>query len=503
MLMAYTVQSEQDRRSMLEVVGASSTDDLFAQIPRQLRENTLKLEPGIGEQELHLRAGALAAADRPPDDKSFLGAGCYRHFVPAAVRALVSRSEFATSYTPYQPEVSQGTLAHIFEFQTCICELTGMDVANASLYDGASALAEAAFMAFRTTRRDGIAVSTGVHPEAVQVLDTYAGGPGLAVRRLPLDPRSGATVLETNRSGATQPGVGASGGVGAVLVQQPNHLGVIEDLELLAQAAHAAGSLLVVSVNPATLGVLESPGALGADIVVGDAQVFGCPPSFGGPSVGFLACRQAQVRQIPGRLVSQTVDADGRVCYALTLQTREQHIRRAKATSNICSNQALSALAATIHLALLGPVGLKERGEICLQRAHYLRSRLCALPGVRPLVEGAFFNEFALRLPLSADDFVQAMRARGVDPGVPLARLSRGTAGPSKVAVPIEPDVDHQAALARAYDALLVAVTELNPPEALDAYVSAATEVLSSQGRAPSRLSPHPAAQVPPGGEGR
>ncbi len=212
-------------------------------------------------------------------------------------------------------------------------------------------------------------------------------------------------------------------------MQQPNYLGVVEDLEPLADAAHAIGALLVVSVNPAALGLLEAPGRAGADIVVGDAQAFGCPPSFGGPSVGFLACRQDHIRQIPGRLVSQTVDADGRVCYALTLQAREQHIRRAKATSNICSNQALSALAATIHLALLGPAGLAQRADICLQRAHYLQSRLCALPGVRLLVEGPFFNEFALLLPGSAAKFRAAMRARGVDPGVPLERLFAGQAG--------------------------------------------------------------------------
>jgi glycine dehydrogenase subunit 1 len=468
--MPYTVHSEQDRRRMLEVVGASRIDELFAQIPEELRGMTLRLPPGMSEQELRARTGALAAANRPPGDTSFLGAGCYRHFVPAAVRALVSRSEFATSYTPYQPEVSQGTLEHIFEFQTCICELTGMDVANASLYDGASALAEAAFMALRTTRSNEVIVSAGVHPESVQVVDTYAGGPGITVRRLPLEPQSGAT-----RPGASDlaPAV-ARTGLGALLVQQPNHLGIIEDLGSLAEAAHAVGALLVVAVDPSTLGVLESPGALGADIVVGDAQVFGCPPSFGGPSVGFLACREEHLRQIPGRLVSKTVDADGRDCYTLTLQAREQHIRRARATSNICSNQALSALAATIHLALLGPTGLRERGEIGLQRAHYLHSLLCTLPGVRPAVEGPFFREFALGLPLRAEDFVSAMRAKGVDPGVPLSRLSKG---------PVRrPDVGLEADTGLGDDVLLVAVTELNPPEALDTYFVAAAEVLSSHG---------------------
>ena len=445
---------------MLELIGAPSAQSLFAQIPGQLRRAPLDLPRGLSEQDMRVSVEALAAADRPPGPASFLGAGCYRHFVPAAVRALVSRSEFATAYTPYQPEVSQGTLEHIFEFQTCICEITGMDVSNASLYDGPSALAEGAFMALRATHGDRIAVSAGVHPEARHVLATYASGPEIAVVSLPLDPRAGTTTIPSG------------GDLGAILVQQPNYLGVIEDLEALAEAAHALGALLVVSVNPAPLGLLESPGALGADIVVGDAQVFGCPPAFGGPSVGFLACCQEHVRQIPGRLVSQTVDEDGRVCYTLTMQAREQHIRRAKATSNICSNQALSALAATIHLALLGPSGLRDRADICLRRAHHLRTRLCALPGVAPLVDGPCFNEFALRLPCPAEDFRQAMRARGVDPGVPLVRLWQG----QPVTAEIAPVTGA---------ALLVAVTELNPPEALEAYVLAAAETLESLGTPP------------------
>jgi glycine dehydrogenase subunit 1 len=483
--MPYTVHSDEDRRHMLEVIGASSTADLFAQIPERLRGASLRLPPGLSEQETRVRLDALAAADRLPGPTSFLGAGCYRHFVPAAVRSLVSRSEFATAYTPYQPEVSQGTLEHIFEFQTCICEITGMDVSNASLYDGPSALAEGAFMALRATHGDHIAVSAGVHPESRHVLTTYASGPGLSILELPLDPGSGATALA---------GLGAPGGaalsqdIGAVLLQQPNYLGVVEDLEPLAVAAHAHGALLVVSVNPAPLGLLESPGVLGADIVVGDAQVFGCPPAFGGPSVGFLACKQEHLRQIPGRLVSQTVDEDGLVCYTLTLQAREQHIRRAKATSNICSNQALSALAATIDLALLGPTGLRDRADICLRRAHYLQSRLCALPGIRPLVGGPFFSEFALRLPCPAEDFRAAMRARGVDPGVPLARLWRGQPTPAQVA-------------ALADGVLLVAVTELNPPEALDAYVQAAGELLAPPGFAtagPSLAPGAPSGATPP-----
>jgi len=466
--MPYVVHHDEDRRAMLETIGATDVAELFEVIPPALRRAGLDLPPGLSEPEARAKIEALAAADRCLGPASYLGAGCYRHFVPAAVRALVSRSEFATAYTPYQPEVSQGTLQHIFEFQTCVCELTGLEAANASLYDGPSALAEAAFMALRLTQREEILVSAGVHPEAVAVVQTYAAGPGLPVRLVPLDPDSGATSLDN---------MSLSEAVGAILIQQPNCLGVIEDLEPIAEAAHAAGALLVVTVNPSVLGVLEAPGRLGADIVVGDMQVFGNAPSFGGPSVGFLACRAAHVRQLPGRLVGQTTDADGRVCYALTLQAREQHIRRAKATSNICSNQALNALAATVHLALLGPQGLRERGEICLQRAHHLQQRLCALPGVQPLVTGPFFSEFALRLPCSAADFVRAMRARGIDPGVPLARLRPGT---GSVLETVPTSTDKRPAGTLADQTLLISVTELNPPEELERYVVAAAEVLSA-----------------------
>jgi glycine dehydrogenase subunit 1 len=465
--MSQIVHTDDDRTVLVEALGIASVDELFSPIPAALLIDRLSLPEGLSEPETRAQVEALAAQDRPPHAASFLGAGCYRHFVPATVRALASRGEFATAYTPYQPEVSQGTLQHIFEFQTCVCELTGLDVANASLYDGPSALAEAAFMALRLTKREEILVSDGVHPEAVQVVRTYAQGPGLTVSGQPLDPVTGATVLDK---------ASLSPKVGVVLMQQPNVLGVVEDLRPAADAVHAAGALLVVSVNPGTLGVLEAPGRLGADIVVGDAQVFGNAPSFGGPSAGFLACRADHVRQIPGRLVGQTTDLDGRTCYTLTLQAREQHIRRARATSNICSNQALSALGATIHLALLGPRGLRERGEICLRRAHYLRDALCALPGVGPFAQGPFFHEFALTLPCPAADFVARMRARGVDPGVPLTRLATGSA--PAAARGGDPAANVRFA-APAANVLLIAVTELNPPEALDRYVAAAREVLT------------------------
>ena len=466
--MAYVCHRDEDRQRLFDAIGRTGVEDLFASIPVTLRRS-LDLAGPLSEAEVSDLLETLAAINRRAHSASFLGAGCYRHFIPAAVRALVSRSEFATAYTPYQAEVSQGTLQHIFEFQSAMCELTGLEVANASLYDGPSALAEAAFMALRVTKRDEIVLSAGVHPEAAEVLATYAAGPGIAVRTLPLDPVTGRTLIGEPRSvgrpaasggdgrdGGDEPsGRDGLGGAGVIVAQQPNFLGVVEDLAGLASAAHAGEALLVVLHNPMTLGVLAAPGSLGADIVVGDAQVFGSSMSFGGPSVGFLTCREAHLRQIPGRLVGQTVDVDGRTCYTLTLQAREQHIRRAKATSNICSNQALNALAATVYLSLLGPNGLRELGELCVRRAHDLHSRLCSLPGVRPAATGPFFHEFALNLPMDDVEFAHAMRARGVDPGVPLSRFGRP-------------------------GSILVAVTELNPPEALDRHVAAAREILDA-----------------------
>jgi len=434
---------------MLATIGAASIGELFEPIPELLRVGGAALPAGLSEPEVRARVERLARKNAPCNSGSFLGAGCYQHAIPAAVRALVGRSEFVTAYTPYQAEVSQGTLQSIFEFQTAVCELTGLDVANASLYDGHSACAEAAFMACRETRRERIVLSGGLHPETVDVVRTYGSGPGLTVDVTALEPTNGRTSVGT---------IGDLSDAAALVVQQPNFFGIVEEIESLAEVARAAGALLIVVQNPLTLGILESPGQLGADIAVGDTQVFGTPMSYGGPSAGYLACRQKHLRQIPGRLVGQTVDADDRISYCLTLQAREQHIRRAKATSNICSNQALCALAATVTLALLGPEGLRELGEVCVRRSHYLASRLGELPGVTPLFSGAFFHEFALRLPVDAAQFARSMARRGIQPGVPLARF--------------KPEWDRL---------LLVAVTEINTPEALETYLSAAAEVLSKE----------------------
>lgn len=449
--MSYLPHTDADRQAMLAAIGVASTDDLFSPIPADLRVRTLDLPPGLSEAEVRRRLEGLAARNQVCRSAAFLGAGCYHHFVPAAVRALTSRAEFLTAYTPYQSEVSQGTLQHIFEFQTAVCELTDLEVANAGMYDAPSALAEGALLALRHTRRERLVVSTGVHPEAREVLATYASGPGIETAELGLDPRTGRTL---------SPHPALLAGAGALLVQQPNFFGVIEDLAPLAEAAHDAGALLVVSQNPMTLGLLAAPGTVGADVAVGDMQVFGSPMSFGGPSAGYLACRAEYLRQLPGRLVGQTTDLDGRPCYTLTLQAREQHIRRAKATSNICSNQALNALAATIYLALMGSTGLREVGDVCVRRAHYLHERLCALPGVEPLFQGPFFNEFALRLPTGAASFAAAARARDVDPGVPLGRFA-----------------------SELEDVLLVAVTELNTPADLELYLTAARDILGGDAR--------------------
>ncbi|MCL5736974.1 MAG: aminomethyl-transferring glycine dehydrogenase subunit GcvPA [Actinobacteria bacterium] len=450
--MSYLALTETDRRLMMESIGVSSIEELFEPIPAPLRLNALALPPGLTESETRAKLRRLASRNRVSGSTSFLGAGCYQHSVPAAVSALVARSEFATAYTPYQAEVSQGTLQAIFEFQSVICELTGLDVANASTYDGSSAAAEAALMALRATKRRRIVCSGGLHPETLKVIETYASGPGISVDTMGLEIGTGRTPI---------PSPGNIDDCAAVLVQQPNFFGVIEDVAALVQAAHSADALLVVIQHPLTLALLEAPGKLGADIAAGELQAFGNPMSFGGATAGYLACREQHVRQLPGRIVGQTVDAGGRTCYALTLQAREQHIRRAKATSNICSNQALNALAATIYVALLGPQGLAELAQICLERAHSLQARLCELPGISPFFEGPFFNEFALRLPGDAGDFATAMRKLGIDPGVPLGRFS--------------PDLAN---------ILLVAVTEENSPADLDSFVAGAETALRQRGAA-------------------
>lgn len=429
---------------MLSAIGVDSVDGLFEDIPQAVRlGRPLDLPAGLSEAELAAEVSGLAQRNVPAAQQvSFLGAGVYDHYVPALVDSLASRSEFLTIYTPYQPERSQGVLQSIFEYQTSICELTGLDVANASLYDGGTAVAEAAFLAAAATRRDRVVVSAGLHPEYRQVLKTETAG---------CAPQAGGIVSEVPCVGSGTSLEELSAAVddttAAVMVQSPNFFGGIEDMAAAARVAHEAGALFVAIVDPISLGLLVPPGDYGADIAVGDGQPLGSPMSFGGPHLGFMAVRQKLVRLLPGRLVGETVDAQGRRGYVLTFQTREQHIRRDKATSNICSNHALNALAAVIYMSWLGGRGLPELATLCARKAQYLRERLLALPGVQPYTEGPIFREFALRLPCPADQAVNALAERGYLAGLDLARFY--------------PDLD---------DVLLVAVTERRTRSEMDAF---------------------------------
>jgi glycine dehydrogenase subunit 1 len=373
---------------------------------------------------------------------------------------VVSRSEFLTAYTPYQPERSQGVLQSIFEYQTAVCELTGLDVSNASMYDGGTALAEASVLAGAHTRRGSILLSAGVHPEYRQVLVTETAGNGPEPHVVPLA-GGGLTDLDALRAAAGDD-------TAAVVVQQPNFFGGLEDVAAAAEVAHAAGALLVVVADPLTLGVLEAPGRLGADIAVGEAQSFGGAMNFGGPGLGYMAVAQALMRRIPGRLVGQTVDAEGKRGYVLTLQTREQHIRREKAASNICSNHALDALAALVHLTWLGRDGLAGLGLLCARRAHYLRERLLEIPGVSAFTEGPVVREFALRLPLPAADVVERLVPAGFLAGVPAGLVAGRLPATAAEAAGLE-------------DVLLVAVTERRTREQLDAFAAAMAGALRGE----------------------
>jgi glycine cleavage system P protein (glycine dehydrogenase) subunit 1 len=443
--MAYLPHSDDDRRAMLDAVGVSAQRDLFASVPSQLLEPPVELPPPLSEQELVDELTRLAARNHAMGDLDcFLGAGVYRRFIPAVVRATIARPEFYTAYTPYQAEASQGTLQTIFEFQSMICALTGMDVANASLYDGATAAAEGVLLAATQTRRSRVLVASTVHPETLRVLRTYAEGRGVEVDVI--DAAGG--LLDARAVGAALTSEHA-----ALLVAQPSFVGTVADLAPLAAAAHEAGALLVASVDPMAQSVLVAAGTQGVDVAVGEAQQLGIPASFGGPHCGFMAVTQALMRRIPGRLVGMTVDHSGRRAYTLTLQTREQHIRRETATSNICTNHALMALAATAYMARMGTAGMRATVEVSAQRAHHLADRLASLPGVELAYPNApWLYEFAARIPGGAEPFASAMRDRGILAGLPLARVW----GP-----------EHE-------DTLLVCCTETTSPQAIERYVEAA-----------------------------
>jgi glycine dehydrogenase subunit 1 len=403
----YVPHTPEEVQRMLDAVGVAELSDLFASVPEKLQlGRALELPAAASEQAVLAELSGLAARNAHAASHAwFLGAGCYAHFSPAAVDALVSRAEFFTSYTPYQPEISQGTLQAIFEWQSMICALTGMDVANASMYDGASAAAEAALMALRVTRRRRVLVTAGLHPHYRDVLATYLGGLDARVEDLPraVDGRSAPCDAAVDDDTA------------CVILQQPAFLGAVEDVAAAARAAHARGALLVVVVTEAlSLALLRAPGELGADVVCGEAQSFGLPMGFGGPHLGFLAAGKAHVRQLPGRLVGETTDGSGRRGYVLTLSTREQHIRRERATSNICTNQGLCMLMATVYLALHGPVGLRRLAEQNLARAEYAKARVRATPGLALPLPAPTFNEFVV----GVSGEPSAALARALDTGI-------------------------------------------------------------------------------------
>jgi len=387
--MHFIANTKEQHTEMLAEIGKNTIADLFQGIPEKARLNRrLDLPPAYSEMELVRHMKTLAQQNSHLDDYAcFLGAGAYDHFIPSAVDHLLSRQEFYTAYTPYQPEISQGTLQAIFEFQTMMCELTGMDVANASMYDGASALAEAVLMGCQAVRRQEVLVAQSIHPESREVIRAYTGLKDIQIREIGhQNGQLDLQALEESLSATTA----------AVIVQTPNFFGIIESLKEIAEMVHKNKSLLIVSVDPISLGLLRSPGELGADIVVGEGQSLGNPLNYGGPYLGFFCTTEKLMRRMPGRIVGQTKDKNGNRGFALTIQTREQHIRREKATSNICSNQALNALAATIYLTLLGKQGLKEVATLSLQKSHYTYETLLNTPGFFPVFDAPFFKEFVI-----------------------------------------------------------------------------------------------------------
>jgi len=407
----YTSATDADRAQMLDAIGVESIEDLFAEIPERLRlRRPLALDQGLAEQEVYEELRELAARNVSTEDEiSFLGAGMYDHYIPALVDSIILRSEFLTPYTPYQPEISQGGLQAMFEYQTAISELTGLPVSNASVYEGPSAVAAAGYVAKLANGRTRFIASRGVHPHSRETLRTLAHGWGMAVDEAPLS--DGATEL---------PEIGED--VSAVIVQQPNFLGAVERLEPIVEAAHRTGALVICACDPLPLALLKSPGECGVDIAVGEGQTLGNRLDFGGPSFGLFAVTDALMRRIPGRIAGETRDADGRRGFVLTLQTREQHIRRERATSNICTAQALNALAGIVYLSWLGRRGIVELVELMLQRTGYARDRLQAIDGVVPLHGQPVVREFAVALEAPVEAVIRRCREQGINPGYPLGR---------------------------------------------------------------------------------
>lgn len=426
--------AEQDE--LLAAIGLREIDELFADIPQDYRNPPLRLPDPLSELEIQRELGELASRNRPlASGPSFLGAGSYHHFIPSIVKAIMTRGEFLTAYTPYQPEVSQGTLQVIFEFQTMISTLYGMEVANAGMYDGATSVAEAVLMACRVTRRQQVIVADTVNPAYRQVIATYCQAQGIDIDIVPTDGLTGAITEAT----------------AGIVAQYPNFYGELDDLQGLAQAAHSDGALLVVSADPLAMGMLTPPGDFGADIVTGEGQPLGIPPSFGGPYLGLFSCKQQYIRQMPSRLVGRTTDTEGRTGYVLTLQTREQHIRRERATSNICTNEALYALASSIFLAAMGRNGLRQVAELCYHKAHYAANAIAGLDGYSLAQSGQFFQEFVVSCPKAPADVNRELIKRNILGGLDVSdRFDNG---------------------------MLLCVTEMNTREEIDTLVSALAEI--------------------------
>ncbi|HJT26773.1 MAG TPA: aminomethyl-transferring glycine dehydrogenase subunit GcvPA [Pyrinomonadaceae bacterium] len=416
--MRYIPNSPEERSEMLEAMGLGSAEALFDSIPEDVRlKRPLNTPAALSEIELLDRFEQMGARNAGAGRISFMGGGAYSHYIPTIVDHILSRSEFFTAYTPYQPEISQGTLQVIFEFQTLVCQLTGMEVANASMYDGSTALAEAVLMAERVTKRSKAVASTATHPQYLEVINTYVQHAGIHLELVPFDEKTGQSWQAL--AGAID------NETAALVVQSPNFFGCVEDLSALADAAHAKGALLIVAITEAmSLGLLKSPGACGADIVVAEGQSFGVPLSFGGPYVGLFATREKYARQIPGRLVGEAYDKKGRRGFVLTLATREQHIRREKATSNICTNEGLIALAATVYLETMGRRGVQEAAHQCAQKAAYAARAIAKLDGYSLPFTGPYFNEFVVRGPGRAVELLARLgKEKGIDGGIALSRF--------------------------------------------------------------------------------
>ncbi len=452
--MPYLLNTPADQKVMLERIGVASLEDLFAPIPAELRlSRPLEIPPALAEMELTRHIAKLAERNQSAADAiCFLGGGAYDHFIPSVVDAIAGRSEFYTAYTPYQAEASQGTLQAVFEYQTLMCQLTGMAVANASLYEGGSAVAEAVLMALGVTGRTGeVLIAGSVHPEYRLTLATYLANLNCRVRELPTP--DGFLNPDDVKSAVTDSTV-------CVIAQSPNFFGHLEEMQAIGDAARAAGAVFIASFDAVGAGLLKRPGDYGADIAVAEGQGLGVPLGYGGPYLGILTCREEFVRKIPGRLVGQTTDRNGKRCWVLTLQTREQHIRREKATSNICTNQGLLALRAAVHLVALGPQGLRETAELCLRKAHYAAQKLCELPGVSLLFQTPFFKEFTLKVPGNLDAVLAELREHGFHAGLPLKRWY--------------PQFEH---------GLTVAVTEKRTRTDIDSLAVTMGEILTKPGR--------------------